>query len=451
MRLYTWLVANALFPLHERFKRHGTVAHLRRLEKSQWLPPAELEAERIQRLKGFLREIRTKVPYYADKLSAVDIDSIDSVSDLGSVPFLTKTIIRKASDDLRSKTAVGLQHFNTGGSTGSPLVFCLGRRRISHDVAAKWRATRWWDVDLGDPEIVIWGSPIELGAQDFVRVLRDRVFRTRLLSAFEMSEHKMAEYLNVIVATRPRSVFGYPSSIHQLTDFSRSRGTRLNDLGTKVVFVTAERLYDHQREGIEAAFGCPVANGYGAREAGFIAHECPSGGMHISAEDIIVEIIGPDGEILPEGESGEIVVTHMATAEFPFVRYRTGDIASLSSEPCVCGRGLPLLVDLQGRSTDFVVTADGARMHGLALIYILRDIPEIEEFNIIQENLLLTRVLIVTNGGLGQHRIDDIISGFRERLGEDVMVDLQFVDNIPPTRSGKHRYVTSKVLSQHGV
>src|SRR5262249_61095657 len=106
-------------------------------------------------------------------------------------------------------------------------------------------------------------------------------------------------------------------------------GKRLDDLGVRVAFVTSEMLYDDQRGAIAQAFACPVANGYGARDAGFIAHECPSGGMHISAEDIVVEIVDANGTQLLPGQSGEVVVTHLATGDFPFIRYRTGDIASL--------------------------------------------------------------------------------------------------------------------------
>ena len=155
------------------------------------------------------------------------------------------------------------------------------------------------------------------------------------------------------------------------------RGQRLDDLGIAVAFVTSERLYDHQRAEIAQGFGCTVANGYGGRDAGFIAHECPQRGMHLSAEDIIVEIIDADGTVLPPGQAGEIVVTHLATRDFPFIRYRTGDQGILDHATCPCGRGLPLLKEIQGRSTDFVVAHDGTVMHGLALIYILRDLPEI--------------------------------------------------------------------------
>ena len=105
----------------------------------------------------------------------------------------------------------------------------------------------------------------------------------------------------------------------------------MKKVGIKVAFVTSERLYDNQRQEIERVFGCKVANGYGGRDAGFIAHECPHGNMHITAEDIIVEIIDQDGKILPHGKSGEIVVTHLATRMFPFIRYRTGDIGTLDN------------------------------------------------------------------------------------------------------------------------
>lgn len=116
----------------------------------------------------------------------------------------------------------------------------------------------------------------------------------------------------------------------------------MNDLGIKVAFVTSERLYDYQRDDISRVFACPVANGYGGRDAGFIAHQCPHGGMHITAEDIIVEIVDKNGFPLPCGEAGEVVVTHLATGDFPFIRYRTGDVAVMSEKLCSCGRGLPV-------------------------------------------------------------------------------------------------------------
>jgi phenylacetate-CoA ligase len=137
------------------------------------------------------------------------------------------------------------------------------------------------------------------------------------------------------------------------------------------------------------------------------------------------------------------VVTHLATNDFPFIRYRTGDVGVLASAPCSCGRGLPLLQDIQGRSTDFVVAADGTVMHGLSLIYVLRDLPGIRSFKVIQESRALTRVLLVTEPVFEQGTVDRIIAGFRQRLGPDVSVLVDQVDDIPAEKSGKFRYIIS--------
>ena len=448
--MYTALVSNLIFPLHERLKQHSTVSARRQMEESQWWPLTRLQDLQLQRLRRLLLRAQRKVPYYRELFAHLDFDpsrDLRSLADLRRLPMTDKATIRANSDRLKAEDAVGLARFNTGGSSGEPLIFYIGKERVSHDVAAKWRATRWWGVDIGDPEIVVWGSPIELGTQDRVRALRDKLLRTRLLPAFEMSEAKLDGFVARIRAQRPRMLFGYPSALSHIARHAKARGQRMSDLGIRVAFVTSERLYDEQRQQIEAIFGCPVANGYGGRDAGFIAHQCPKGGMHITAEDIIVETVDANGQPVPEGQAGEIVVTHLATGDFPFIRYRTGDVGVLGSEPCSCGRGLPLLKEIQGRSTDFLVAQDGTVMHGLALVYILRDLPQVKAFKISQESLDLTRVQVVLEAPLDDALRAKIVAGFRARLGRAVVVEVGQVDAIAPEKSGKFRYVVSKVAT----
>lgn len=377
---------------------------------------------------------------------AIEPEQFESLSALSKLPLLNKAAISANIESLKSINAQSLTRSNTGGSSGEPLIFYLGKERVSHDVAAKWRATRWWNVDIGDPEIVIWGSPIELGTQDNIRAIRDSLFRSKLLPAFEMSDQKLQIFLDEIRLFRPKMLFGYPSALSFIARYAEKTGTVMNNLGLKVAFVTSERLYDEQRQQISKTFNCPVANGYGGRDAGFIAHECPAGGMHITAEDIIVEILDNQGTPLPCGESGEIVITHLASHDFPFIRYRTGDIGKLGNQLCSCGRGLPLLKEIQGRSTDFVVAQDGTVMHGLALIYILRKIPGINAFKIIQESLDLTRILIVSKSTLDLTTKKLITHEFQTRLGSDLTINIEEVSEIPLEKSGKFRYVISKVI-----
>jgi phenylacetate-CoA ligase len=445
MGLYTSFVSSFLFPLHERLKCHDTVAIRRRMEEVQWWPVDRLAAFQLQRLRDLLQDVAVHVPYYRDLFSQTGFDptSVQSTADLQRLPFMTKSVIRANTEALKHAYAQGLTRFNTGGSSGEPLIFFIGTKRVSHDVAAKWRATRWWGVDIGVPEIVVWGSPIELGKQDRIKHWRDKLLRTQLLPAFEMSESKLDQFMAAIRAVKPRMLFGYPSALTHIARHAQKRGVVMNDLAIQVAFVTSERLYDEQRSTISQVFGCKVANGYGGRDAGFIAHECPAGGMHLTADDIVVEIVNEAGQVQPPGVAGEIVVTHLSTNDFPFIRYRTGDIGVLGSTPCSCGRGLPLLQDIQGRSTDFVVAADGTVMHGLSLIYILRDLPGVTSFKVVQETRAFTRVLLVVDEGFAPDAVTQIVSGFKQRLGADVSVVVDLVDSIPTEKSGKFRYIIS--------
>ncbi len=444
---YTRFVSGCLFPLHERLKGHDSVARLHALEVSQWWDRAQLQAHRLDGLRQLLCHAATQVPYYGDLFQTRGFlpERVDTLAALRDLPFLTKALIREHRDRLISASSGKLVSMATGGSSGEPLRFLAGPARISHDVAAKWRATRWWGVDIGDPEIVIWGSPIEISTQDRVRALRDRLLRSRLLSAFSLDEQTLDRMLRLLRRQRPAMLFGYPSALARLCAHARQRNLRLDDLGIRVAFVTSELLYDAQRALITQVLGCPVANGYGGRDAGFIAHECPAGGMHISAEDIIVETVDAEGQPTAPGVAGEIVVTHLATTDFPFIRYRTGDVGVLDDSVCACGRGLPLLRELQGRSTDFVRASDGTPMHGLALIYILREIPGLKTFKIVQESLRLTRVLLVTEPGFARDSLATIRNGFQQRLGRDVAIDIEEVADIAAERSGKYRYVVSRV------
>ncbi len=411
--------SRVLFPVHERLKGHDTVRVLREMERTQWRSPGELRALQLARLREYLLDVQQHVPVWRELFQDIGFDpaGMESLDDLRRLPLTDKAFIRENTERLKADDASGLARFNTGGSSGEPLIFYIGKQRVSHDVAAKWRATRWWGVDLGDPEIVVWGSPIELGAQDRIRQVRDALLRTRLLPAFEMSESRLDDFLREIRRMKPKMLFGYPSALAHIAGHARKRGMAMDDLGIQVAFVTSEKLYEHQREIITEVFGCPVANGYGGRDAGFIAHACPEGGMHITAEDIVVEIVDREGRALPPGESGEIVVTHLATRDFPFIRYRTGDVGVLDDRLCSCGRGLPLLKEIQGRTTDFVVAQDGTVLHGLALIYVMRDLPGIAEFKIIQESLERVRVQIVAKENFSRDSENRIKEGLFTKSG----------------------------------
>jgi phenylacetate-CoA ligase len=256
-------------------------------------------------------------------------------------------------------------------------------------------------------------------------------------------------YLDEMERTGCQRIFGYPSSIALLCEHGRRQGRDLSKLGVRAVFVTAEFLWDHWRQLIAETFGCPVVNGYGGRDSGFVAHECPHGGMHITADRLIVETVADNGRRVRPGELGEIVVTHFDTPEMPFIRYRTGDMGALSSELCRCGRVLPLLERIEGRKSDFIVTRDGRLMHGLSLIYVLRKITGIEQFRITQKAVDDFQLELVTGRDFAPSSEAIIRSEFEQRLRGPVNVRIQYSSTMPASKNGKFRYVISEVAERY--
>jgi phenylacetate-CoA ligase len=290
---------------------------------------------------------------------------------------------------------------------------------------------------------------VEANRQDRLKDLRDRLTNELLVSAFEISESRVPEVMAAFDRFRPQCLFGYPSTIELFGQMANKQGYSLPDLGIKVVFSTAELLYDHQRQSISEAFGnIPVTDCYGSREGGFVSHQCTEGRYHIMDPNYVVEF-EKNGQLAQSGEDGEVVLTHLDAWGMPLIRYRTGDVAQQGEEQCACGRHWSTMQSIRGRTTDFIVTPDGRWQHALSVIYIVRDIEGVDEFKIVQHDLEDVQVLVKTLPELfpedGRERI---VSGIKKRMGDSVNVRVDQVGSIPREASGKHRYVVSKVAQQ---
>jgi len=442
-----WLAWNVWFRLQEMAKGHATLRMVREMEAVDRLSPADLHELQRQRLQKLIESSYEEVPFYRRRMDDAGVrpSDIREVSDLSRLPLLTKADIRAHRHQLRSRRATRLASFTTGGSTGEPLIFDLGKERVASRVACRERTARWWGVGLGDAEIAVWGSPIELGRQDFIRELRDRLFRSRLLSAFEMNDARVSDYLDIIERDGCRQLFGYPSALYLLCLQAQKEGRKMRSLGIAVVFVTGEALFPHQRELISETLGCPVANWYGGRDSGFIAHECPQGGIHVLSDATVLEIVDPTGRPVEAGETGQIIVTDLYSAEVPFIRYVTGDVGALSTRLCSCGRPLPLLDRIEGRSNDLVVAPDGRLINALALVYPLREVPGIEQYRIAQKQLDWFHVQLACNAEYSRRDEKRIRDGWGRLLRAPVRVTFEYLPRIPPDPRGKFRHIVSEV------
>jgi phenylacetate-CoA ligase len=361
---------------------------------------------------------------------------------------MTKDDARQHGAAMRNMSVKGgAQRYTTGGSSGQPLTFHFGRWRQASDAAGRMRARRWWGVDVGDREVYLWGAPVELGRTDRVKRVRDRLFNQLLLNAFEMSPQVMDAYLDAIESFRPKSIYGYASSLALLAAHCHAAARRLRLRDLRVVCTTGEPLYPDQRALIERVFQVPAANEFGSRDIGFTAHEAPGGDMLLMSESIVLEVLDATGRPVPAGEMGEAVITALTSEAQPFIRYRTGDMLRLSGRLAPAGRGLHLIDEIAGRQTDFIVRQDGTIMHALALIYVLREIDNVASFKIVQETLDDFAVQVVPRGQWGDPDRLRIETGLRRRLGDAIRIRITEVDAVAPERSGKIRQVVSHVAS----
>jgi phenylacetate-CoA ligase len=210
------------------------------------------------------------------------------------------------------------------------------------------------------------------------------------------------------------------------------------------IIVGAEKLHDFQRETIERVFKAPVFETYGSREFMLIGAECSHHtGLHLSLENLLVEVLDDDGRPTPAGDEGNVVITDLFNYGMPFVRYVNGDRAVAGFEMCPCGRGLPLLKKVVGRQLDTLKTPDGRRVPGEFFPHLIKDFPVIRRFQVVQADLGTIVLKVVVSGVLLQADQDRLLETIRQCTGEQVHLDLQLVDDIPLTKAGKLKVVVS--------
>jgi phenylacetate-CoA ligase len=125
---------------------------------------------------------------------------------------------------------------------GQPLIFSFGRTHQASDAAGRIRARRWWGVNVGEPEVYLWGAPVEINKTDRIKSIRDRLLNQLLLNAFEMSPEKMANYLAAIQKFRPKCIYCYASSVALLASYAKQNGKSIALPDLKVI-CTIERAY----------------------------------------------------------------------------------------------------------------------------------------------------------------------------------------------------------------
>jgi phenylacetate-CoA ligase len=449
MSLYEPLLRHVLWPAYEGgLRRRKTPRYLREYAETQWLPAHDIQALQFRRLKKLLAWCQREVPFYRDRWAQMGLspDDIRTPADVALLPVLTKADIRSAGDALKAVSLKEtLAYKATGGSTGEPLRFGYTRESNDRRVAVMWRGYGWAGSRMGRRTLFLWGGAV--GEPSATHRFKDRVynavFARKPLNCFAMTEANLATYADAIHAYRPEVIVAYVGPLVRLARFLLDTGRRVARPAS--IIGAAEALHPFQRELIEQAFGAPVYNTYGCREFMLIASECEHrDGLHVNADHLLVETLGPGGQPVAHG-SGDVAITDLFNYGMPFIRYVNGDMATSFHGLCACGRGLPLLASVDGRKLDAIRTPAGHVLPGEFFPHMLKDVPGLARFQLVQRQLDRLDLSIVRGDGFDDASLAYIQREVGKVIGDSAHLHCHFVDDIPLTRSGKLRVTVSEL------
>lgn len=439
-------MANFFYSIAEKLWGENISEKIERLQKTQYSSAQELQDYQREKLGELLRVSKEAVPYYKEAIKDTNPDHFPFL------PILTKEIIRKNTKRMFNPEIPkrNFIKYSSSGTTGEPVVLFLEKSTVNYHHAAQWRGFSWYGVKFGARGVKIWGVPMNLKSI-IIEKLKDRISDRMRISAFDIEKVKAKNIWEKILKFKPEYFYGYASALYLFASLLEENDLEGKELGLKLIVSTAEVLYDFQREKLKRLFHCPVADEYGSCEAGIIAFECPKGSLHLTAENVYLEVADENNLPKEKGYEGKILMTSLRNFGFPLIRYELGDMGALSEKKCSCGIGLPLLGKINGRTSDFVVTDSGKKIHSEFFSYLNRELMSrghlLKEFKIVQKKKNELVVYLLKDAHLSQEVKHFLSSMIKKHIDPSFEVQFEYVEKIDLEKSGKKRYFVNEIPS----
>lgn len=431
------MIARFVWSLLARRRTPGWRAHLAVIRRVRALDPGAFRAWQDERVAAHLAWARATLPYWRDRIPAR--------AGLADLPILTRRDVQEHAEALRDPTRPleTLHEDASGGSTGEPV-------RVWHDddykawiEASEFHVFETWGLRPWCSTAVVWGSDRDLDKLAGREKLLNRLQGRHYFNAFHMGDDDLEQFAEAFERIRPRYLQGYAGALDVFARHLIARG-RAGGFGIRAIRSSAEVLSADARARIEEAFGAPVYDYYGSRESACLAAECAEGGFHVLAHGRRLELVDDAGRPVGPGEEGRVLVTDFTNRAFGVIRYETGDVATWAAEGvCACGAPYPRLGAIRGRTSDFITTTAGERIHGEWFTHLFYGVPGVARFQVRQRDL--AHLDVHTVGSATETELADVLDAIRERMGPETEVRWTRVARIAETRSGKRRFTVSDV------
>jgi len=448
MDLYQKLYGSIIFPIIDKIKGRSTETIYSSIINTQWKSNDDLKNDQLDSLNKICSYANKHSPYYKNIFNNYGFNIHNmSFDEFKKIPILTKDEIRNNFNDiitLPHRDSLWLK--STGGSTGRPLHFGYSKESYSWRVAISRRGYSWASLMPGTKQAYIWGIPLskQTPFKKYKTAISNLIHRQKYYNCFSFDESAMMLCFENLNKSKPKTIVGYTNPLFDFAKFIEYKGG-LNYIPSAII-CAAEKLHDYQRSYIQKVFRCKAFDTYGSREFNLIASECNHhNGLHISMENLYVEIVKEDGSNSKEGESGKIVVTDLHNFSFPFIRYEIGDLGIATNEKCPCGRGLSLLKNIVGRSLDMIKLLDGSSLPGEFFPHLMLNYQEIKKFQVEQTSLNNLIIRIVPHDHQFVLPLIEIEKIIKHHTSNDIKIDFQIMEHIPLTYTGKHRVTISNI------
>ena len=440
-----------LFVLGHTLKNKDFVKHYNFVKKNEYESYETLKKYQEEKLRKIIQFSYDKVPYYHKLFKHRNIKPEDfrSIDDLQKLPILTKEIIRNNQSDFVPLNLKEQKYDvrTTGGSTGVPLQYRLSKYDsiLAFDILyANWGYAGY---ELGDKIAVIAGSSlITSTGSKVIDNTKAFMMNFKEYSSFDLSEKYMNKIIIQLNKFKPKYLKGFPSAIYLFAKHIKIKDLNI-DFQPEGVFTTAEVLFNSQRELIEEVFNCKAFDQYGLNDGGVTAFECTvHAGLHIDMIRSIMEIVDENGNQLEAGKEGKILATSLHNYAMPFLRYDTNDLGIVSDKKCDCGRELPLLKEIVGRTTDILEFPNNMVVSGAAVVDMFKYFSDkIREYQVIQKKEDEILIKIVKDTAYSKMDSELIIKAFQSHVGKNIEINIEFVERIQTTKAGKWKCIVRAV------
>jgi phenylacetate-CoA ligase len=422
----------------ERFGREFD-RRLDAAEARSALPPADLEAMRDTLFRDFVSDAAAGSTFYRNQ-PVFQAAAAGRSFRVEALPILDKQTVQKHASHIARADVRRAETASTSGSTGSGLRFPVTREAVRQQWATWWRFRRWHGIPRGEWCGYFGGRPVVPVSRRRPPFWRVNVpGRQVLFSGSHLSADNWFIYADELAKRRLAWLHGYPSLLALLAGFLVERR---KTIGYDVRWITtsAENLLPTQADLIERAFGVRPRQHYGMAEGAANASECPHGRLHVDEDFAFVEFVPVEN-----GSGCRVVGTNVTNRAFPLIRYDVGDVAQVSGQACGCGRPGRIVDQIDGRREDYVVLPGGAMVGRLD--HIFKDQVRVREAQIYQPDLTRIVLRIACASDFTSADQHALVQAARIWLGGGLRIDVECLQSVPRTASGKLRFVVSDVIA----